>query len=73
MQPAAAAGTLRLGDLVVNRLGFGAMRVAGLDIWGDPKDRPAMRRLLMRALELGHNFLDTADSYGPRARSAPRR
>jgi aryl-alcohol dehydrogenase-like predicted oxidoreductase len=65
MQPAAAAGTLRLGDLVVNRLGFGAMRVAGPDIWGDPKDRPAMRRLLVRAFELGHTFLDTADSYGP--------
>ena len=63
--PATAAGTLRLGDLVVNRLGFGAMRVAGADIWGDPKDRPAMRRLLARAFELGHNFLDTADSYGP--------
>ena len=65
MQPAAAAGTLRLGDLVVNRLGFGAMRVAGRDIWGDPKDRPAMRRLLVRAFELGYNFFDTADSYGP--------
>lgn len=65
MQPAAAAGTLRLGDLVVNRLGFGAMRVAGPDIWGDPKDRPAMRQLLVRAFELGHNFFDTADSYGP--------
>jgi pyridoxine 4-dehydrogenase len=65
MKPAAAAGTLRLGDLTVNRMGFGAMRVAGPDIWGDPKDRPAMRRLLARAFELGHNFLDTADSYGP--------
>jgi aryl-alcohol dehydrogenase-like predicted oxidoreductase len=41
------------------------MRVAGPDIWGDPKDRPAMRRLLVRAFELGHNFFDTADSYGP--------
>ena len=65
LQPGAAAGTLRLGDLTVNRLGFGAMRVAGSDIWGDPKDRPAMRRLLVRAFELGHNFFDTADSYGP--------
>jgi len=65
MQPAAAAGTVRLGDLVVNRLGFGVMRVAGRDVWGDPKDRPAMRRLLVRAFELGHNFFDTADSYGP--------
>ena len=65
LRPAAAAGTLRVGDLTVNRLGFGAMRVAGPDIWGDPKDRPAMRRLLVRAFELGHTFFDTADSYGP--------
>jgi pyridoxine 4-dehydrogenase len=64
-QPAAAAGTLRIGDLSVNRLGFGAMRVAGADIWGEPKDRPAMRKLVVRAFELGHNFFDTADSYGP--------
>jgi aryl-alcohol dehydrogenase-like predicted oxidoreductase len=64
-QPAAAAGTLRVGDLTVNRLGFGAMRVAGPDIWGDPKDRTAMRKLLVHAFELGHNFFDTADSYGP--------
>jgi len=64
-KPAAAAGTLRLGDHTVNRLGFGAMRVAGPDIWGEPKDRAAMRRLLARAFELGHNFFDTADSYGP--------
>ena len=63
--PAAAAGTLQLGNLTVNRLGFGAMRVAGPDIWGDPQDRSAMRRLLARAFELGHNFFDTADSYGP--------
>lgn len=63
--PAAAAGTLKLGDLTVNRLAFGAMRVAGPDIWGEPKDRAAMRKLLVRAFELGHNFFDTADSYGP--------
>jgi pyridoxine 4-dehydrogenase len=56
---------VRLGDLTVNRLGFGAMRVAGPDIWGEPRDRAAMRRLLVRAFELGHNFFDTADSYGP--------
>jgi aryl-alcohol dehydrogenase-like predicted oxidoreductase len=65
LPPAGAAGTLRLGDLTVNRLGFGAMRVAGPDIWGDPKDRSAMRRLLVCAFELGHTFFDTADSYGP--------
>jgi aryl-alcohol dehydrogenase-like predicted oxidoreductase len=64
-KPAAAAGTLRLGDLTVNRMAFGAMRIAGPDIWGDPRDRPAARKLLVRAFELGHNFFDTADSYGP--------
>lgn len=62
---AAAAGTVRLGDLTVNRMGFGAMRVTGPDIWGDPPDRAAAKRLLARAVELGINFLDTADSYGP--------
>jgi hypothetical protein len=65
IKTAAAAGTIRLGDLNVNRLGFGAMRVAGPDIWGEPKDRAAMRKLLKRAFELGHDFFDTADSYGP--------
>ncbi len=65
MKPAAAAGVLQLGDLVVNRMAFGAMRVAGPDIWGEPKDRSAMRKLLVRAFELGHTFFDTADSYGP--------
>src|SRR5687768_13715531 len=65
IRPAAAAGTIRLGDLTVNRLGFGAMRVAGPDIWGEPKDRAAMRKLLKRAFELGHDLFDTADSYGP--------
>jgi pyridoxine 4-dehydrogenase len=64
-RPAAAAGVIRLGDLTVNRHGFGAMRVAGADIWGEPKDRGAMRQVLKRAYELGHNFIDTADSYGP--------
>ena len=65
MSPAAAAGTVRLGDLTVNRMGFGAMRVCGPDIWGPPKDRAAAQRVLRRAIELGVNFLDTADSYGP--------
>lgn len=64
-RPAAAAGTLRLGDLTVNRMAFGAMRVTGPGVWGEPKDPAAMRSLLVRALELGHNFFDTADSYGP--------
>jgi aryl-alcohol dehydrogenase-like predicted oxidoreductase len=60
-----AAGTVRLGDLTVSRMGFGAMRVTGRDIWGDPPDRAAAKRLLARAVELGVDFLDTADSYGP--------
>ena len=64
--PAAAAGTFTIGgDLVVNRMGFGAMRVTGPDIWGEPKDPAEARRVLRRAVELGVNFIDTADSYGP--------
>jgi pyridoxine 4-dehydrogenase len=64
--PAAKAGTLRLGgDLSVNRLGFGAMRITGKGIWGEPKDRDEVIRVLRRAIELGINFVDTADSYGP--------
>jgi aryl-alcohol dehydrogenase-like predicted oxidoreductase len=63
---AAAAGTLRLGgDLVVNRMGFGAMRITGAGIWGEPKDPAEARRVLQRAVELGVNFIDTADAYGP--------
>ncbi|MCL4798797.1 MAG: aldo/keto reductase [Burkholderiales bacterium] len=62
---AAAAGTVRLGDLVVNRMGFGAMRVCGPDVWGPPADRAAAHRVLRRAVALGVNFIDTADSYGP--------
>lgn len=65
MRPAAAAGTLRVGDLIVNRMAFGAMRVCGPHVWGAPKDRAAARSVLVRAFELGHNFFDTADSYGP--------
>jgi pyridoxine 4-dehydrogenase len=64
--PAAAAGTVKLGgDLVVNRMGFGAMRITGPDIWGEPKDPAEARRVLHRALDLGVNFFDTADAYGP--------
>jgi pyridoxine 4-dehydrogenase len=65
MKPVADAGRIQLGDLTVNRLGFGAMRVCGPQIWGEPKDRPAALKLLRRTYELGHNFFDTADSYGP--------
>ena len=57
--------TIKLGELTVNRLGFGAMRVCGPQVWGPPKDRPGALRVLRRAYELGHNFFDTADSYGP--------
>ena len=64
--PAAAAGSMTLGgDLVVRRMGFGAMRVTGQGIWGDPPDRANAHRVLRRAVELGVNLIDTADSYGP--------
>jgi pyridoxine 4-dehydrogenase len=63
---AAAAGTFPLGgDLVVNRLGFGAMRLTGKGIWGEPEDPEDARRVLRRVIELGVNLIDTADSYGP--------
>ncbi|MEP7064777.1 MAG: aldo/keto reductase [Gemmatimonadota bacterium] len=62
---AANAGTVSLGDLTVNRLGFGAMRITGEGIWGEPKDPAEARRVLRRALELDVNLIDTADSYGP--------
>jgi pyridoxine 4-dehydrogenase len=63
---AALAGTIDLGgDLTVKRFGFGAMRLTGEGIWGEPADREECKRVLRRALELGINFIDTADSYGP--------
>jgi pyridoxine 4-dehydrogenase len=63
---AAAGGTLTLGgDLTVHRMGFGAMRLTGAGIWGEPKDAAEARRVLRRAVELGVNFIDTADAYGP--------
>jgi len=62
---AAAAGKVHLGDLVVHRLGYGAMRITGPGIWGPPKDKDAAIQTLRRAVELGVNFIDTADSYGP--------
>ncbi len=63
---AAASGTFRIGgDLEVNRLGFGAMRITGSGIWGDPEDPREARRTVARVPELGINFIDTADSYGP--------
>jgi len=57
--------TIKVGDITVNRLGFGAMRVLGDDVWGEPKDRAGALRLFRRAVELGVNFFDTAESYGP--------
>jgi aryl-alcohol dehydrogenase-like predicted oxidoreductase len=64
---AAAAGTFDLGgDLSINRMGFGAMRITGEGIWGEPENPEEARRVLRRTLELGINFIDTADSYGPK-------
>jgi aryl-alcohol dehydrogenase-like predicted oxidoreductase len=63
---AAAAGTVDLGgDLTVNRMGFGAMRVTGRGIWGEPPDLDEARAVLRRVVELGVDFVDTADAYGP--------
>jgi aryl-alcohol dehydrogenase-like predicted oxidoreductase len=63
---AAAAGTFTIGgDLTVNRLGYGAMRITGPGIWGPPADKAAALATLRRAVELGVNLIDTADSYGP--------
>ncbi|MHB1794632.1 MAG: aldo/keto reductase [Acidobacteriaceae bacterium] len=62
---AAAAGTVQLGDISVHRLGYGAMRLTGKGIWGPPADRNAALATLRRAVELGVDFIDTADSYGP--------
>ena len=63
---ASDAGTIEIGDdLTVNRLGFGAMRITGDGIWGEPPDREGAKAVLRRAVDLGVNFIDTADSYGP--------
>ncbi|GGD84890.1 aldo/keto reductase [Paenibacillus nasutitermitis] len=65
-QPAAASGTFSIGgDLPINRLGYGAMQITGPGVWGEPKDPEGALRVLRRAVELGVNFIDTADSYGP--------
>jgi pyridoxine 4-dehydrogenase len=66
-RPAEKSGDFVIGgDLRVHRLGFGAMRITGKGIWGEPKDRAEAIRVLRKAVELGINFIDTADSYGPR-------
>ena len=57
--------TFDIGDFQINRLGFGAMRITGDGVWGPPKDEREAVRVLQRAVELGVNFIDTADSYGP--------
>ena len=65
-QPATEAGTITLGgDMTVNRMAYGAMRITGDGIWGPPKDHDEAIRVLKRCLDLGINFIDTADSYGP--------
>ena len=65
-RPALAGGTFLIGgDLPVRRLGFGAMRLTGSGIWGEPRDHDEAIRVLRRAIEMGVNFIDTADSYGP--------
>lgn len=64
--PAAKSGQFSIGgERAVHRLGFGAMRITGQGVWGDPPDRDAAKRVLLRLAELGIDFIDTADSYGP--------
>jgi len=62
---ASASGQFRIGDVTINRLGYGAMRITGPGIWGAPSDRDAALATLRRLREIGVNFIDTADSYGP--------
>ncbi|HZU78824.1 MAG TPA: aldo/keto reductase [Acidimicrobiales bacterium] len=64
-RPIEASGTFRVGDQQVHRLGFGAMQITGPGIWGPPRDHEESVRVLRRAVELGVDFIDTADSYGP--------
>ncbi|MGN6744043.1 MAG: aldo/keto reductase, partial [Amnibacterium sp.] len=62
---ASGAGTFALGDLSIHRLGFGSMQLTGPGVWGPPQDHDEAIRVLRRAVELGVDFIDTADSYGP--------
>jgi aryl-alcohol dehydrogenase-like predicted oxidoreductase len=62
---ASASGQFRIGDITINRLGYGAMRITGPGVWGAPSDRKAALATLRRLPEIGVNFIDTADSYGP--------
>ena len=69
--PAKASGQFSIADMVpVTRLGFGSMQLTGPGVWGDPKDPDEAVRVLRRAVELGVNFIDTADSYGPSSPSS---
>src|SRR5919201_3550839 len=63
--PAAQAGSFRVGDLDLNRIGYGAMQLAGPGVFGPPRDRAAAIEVLRTAVELGVNHIDTADAYGP--------
>ena len=70
--PARASGTFDMGgELTVNRLGFGAMRLTGDGVWGEPGDAEECRRVLRRAVELGVNLIDTADATAPSCRRSP--
>ena len=62
---AGASGQFKIGNITINRLGYGAMRITGPGVWGEPSDRPAALATLRRLPELGINFIDTANSYGP--------
>jgi aryl-alcohol dehydrogenase-like predicted oxidoreductase len=64
-KPILASGTFQFGDITVHRLGFGAMRITGKGVWGPPKDHGEAIRVLRRTIDLGVDFIDTADSYGP--------
>ena len=64
-RPVSASGTFAIGDLTVHRLGYGAMQITGPGVWGPPRDHDEAIRVLRRAVELGVNLIDTADSYGP--------
>jgi len=64
-RPVHLSGTFALGERTIHRLGFGAMRITGSGIWGEPRDRAECVRVLRQAVELGVDFIDTADSYGP--------
>ena len=64
-RPVHASGTFNFGDIEIHRLGYGAMQLTGTGVWGEPKDRHECIRVLRRAVELGVDFIDTADSYGP--------